>query len=180
MTRSLEMLTTIIVAAVSLAWEVPAEAASLGLPSQPGAPTAQSSPLNQAPSDPASLRICAAKKQPPLSLEDGSGLENKIGAALAEAMNLKPQFVWSDKPAIYLVRDFLDKSSLRRHCRSGCWRSPRRHIGSLLPHGLRFHNSRRSRSGYQVLVRSPDWKTWSHRSLVWFARRAFAQGQGPL
>ncbi len=110
MIRRTELLTTLVVAAVSLAWGVPAEAASLGLPSEPGPPASQSTPLNQTPSDPASLRICAAKKQPPLSLEDGSGLENKIGVALAEAMNLKPQFVWSDKPAIYLVRDFLDKS----------------------------------------------------------------------
>ena len=44
-----------------------------------------------------------------MSLEDGSGLENKIGVALAEAMGLKPQFVWSERPAIYLVRDYLDK-----------------------------------------------------------------------
>ncbi len=55
------------------------------------------------------LRICAAKNQPPLSIEDGSGLENKIGVALAEAMGRAPAFVWSPKPAIYLVRDFLDK-----------------------------------------------------------------------
>lgn len=55
------------------------------------------------------LRICATKKQPPFSLEDGSGYENKIAVALAAAVNRKPQFVWSDKPAIYLVRDFLDK-----------------------------------------------------------------------
>ena len=57
---------------------------------------------------PKALRICAAK-QLPLSVEDGSGLENKIGLALAEAMDLKPQFVWTDRPAIYLVRDYLDK-----------------------------------------------------------------------
>ncbi|HTV32952.1 MAG TPA: methanol oxidation system protein MoxJ [Methylocella sp.] len=55
------------------------------------------------------LRICAAKKEPPFSLEDGSGYENKIAIALAEAVNRKPQFIWSDKPAIYLERDFLDK-----------------------------------------------------------------------
>ena len=64
---------------------------------------------SQRPQDTKSLRICAAKNQPPLSLEDGSGLENKIGVALAEAMDLKPQYVWSDRPAIYLVRDYLDK-----------------------------------------------------------------------
>ncbi len=61
------------------------------------------------PADPNALRICAAKNQPPLSMEDGSGLENKIGVALAEAMQRKAQFVWSQRPAIYLVRDSLDK-----------------------------------------------------------------------
>jgi mxaJ protein len=61
------------------------------------------------PTDPNALCICAAKNQPPLSMEDGSGLENKIGMALAEAMQRKAQFVWSNRPAIYLVRDSLDK-----------------------------------------------------------------------
>jgi len=42
-------------------------------------------------------------------MEDGSGLENKIGVALADAMKRKAQFVWSQRPAIYLVRDSLDK-----------------------------------------------------------------------
>jgi len=88
-----------------------ASAANLGLPaSSEGvkAPEAANQPTAPA-ADPNSLRICAAKKQAPLSMEDGSGLENKIGVALAEAMNRKPQFVWSEKPAIYLVRDYLDK-----------------------------------------------------------------------
>nr|WP_244532318.1 methanol oxidation system protein MoxJ [Methylocapsa palsarum] len=57
------------------------------------------------------LRICAAKNQPPLSLEDGSGFENKIAVVLAEAMNRKAQFVWYERPAIYLVRDQLDKNA---------------------------------------------------------------------
>lgn len=59
--------------------------------------------------DAKTLRICAAKKQPPLSLEDGSGLENKIGVALAESLGREPKFIWSERPAIYLVRDYLDK-----------------------------------------------------------------------
>src|SRR4051812_9152741 len=59
--------------------------------------------------DPSTLRICAAASQPPLSMKDGSGLENRIAAAVAEAMGRKPVFVWSSKPAIYLVRDGLDK-----------------------------------------------------------------------
>jgi len=59
--------------------------------------------------DPSILRICASEKQPPLSLRDGSGLENRVAAAVAEAMGRKPVFVWLDKPAIYLVRDGLEK-----------------------------------------------------------------------
>ncbi|UMY16880.1 methanol oxidation system protein MoxJ [Methylobacterium organophilum] len=60
--------------------------------------------------DPGRLRICAAE-QPPLSLKDGSGLENRIAAAVAEAMGRKPDFVWLGKPAIYLVRDGLEKKA---------------------------------------------------------------------
>jgi len=62
-----------------------------------------------APADPNALRICAAENQPPLSMKDGSGLENRIAVAVAESMGRKAQFVWSGKPAIFLVRDFLDK-----------------------------------------------------------------------
>ena len=56
------------------------------------------------------LRVCAAN-QPPLSMKDGSGLENRIVSAVAEAMGRKAQFVWSDKAAIYLVRDGLEKKT---------------------------------------------------------------------
>jgi mxaJ protein len=56
------------------------------------------------------LRICASEAQSPLSLKDESGLENRIAVALAEAMGRKAEFVWSSKPAIYLVRDYLDKN----------------------------------------------------------------------
>lgn len=84
-------------------------AASLGLPGEAAATATTPSVGATAPADANTLRICAAKNQPPLSMEDGSGLENKIGAALAEAMKRKAEFVWSDKPAIYLVRDYLDK-----------------------------------------------------------------------
>lgn len=88
----------------------PASAANLGLPTEPGAAKTSEAAAPQTPvADPNSLRICAAKKQPPLSMEDGSGLENKIGVALAEAMGRKAQFIWSERPAIYLVRDYLDK-----------------------------------------------------------------------
>ncbi len=56
------------------------------------------------------LRICAAENEPPFSLKDGTGFENRIGVALAEAMDRKPVFVWSERPAIYLVRDYLAKN----------------------------------------------------------------------
>lgn len=86
-----------------------AGAASLGVSGEAVTTAAATPAAVTAPADPDALRICAAKNQPPLSMEDGSGLENKIGVALAEAMKKKSQFVWSDKPAIYLVRDYLDK-----------------------------------------------------------------------
>ena len=63
------------------------------------------------PADPSSLRICAAENEQPYSNKDGTGFENKIAEALAKAMGRKPDFVWSDKPAIYLVRDQLDKKN---------------------------------------------------------------------
>ncbi|MBG0799130.1 methanol oxidation system protein MoxJ [Methylocystis sp. L43] len=84
-----------------------AEGASLGVAGDAVSNAATASAAE--PSDPNTLRICAAKNQPPLSMEDGSGLENKIGVALADAMKRKAQFVWSQQPAIYLVRDSLDK-----------------------------------------------------------------------
>ncbi|MDZ5650002.1 methanol oxidation system protein MoxJ [Nitrospirillum sp. BR 11828] len=55
------------------------------------------------------LRICASAKELPYSAADGSGFENKIAATVAEAMGRQPVFVYADKPAIYLVRDWLDK-----------------------------------------------------------------------
>jgi mxaJ protein len=84
-----------------------AQAASLGVSADTA--TNDQSKTSTAPARTDELRICAAKNQPPLSMEDGSGLENKIAVVVAEAMKRKPKFVYSDKPAIYLVRDFLDK-----------------------------------------------------------------------
>ncbi|MBB4200155.1 methanol oxidation system protein MoxJ [Rhodoblastus sphagnicola] len=95
-------------------WASLALSANLGVSAAPDAKEASAE--QSAPADPGALRICASAKQPPLSMTDGSlsrttglGLENKIAVALAEAIDLKPRFVWTDKPAIYLVRDFLDK-----------------------------------------------------------------------
>jgi mxaJ protein len=64
-----------------------------------------------APTDLPSLRICSAQHEAPFSFKDGSGFENRIASVLAEAMGRKPVFVWTEKPAIYLVRDFLDKNA---------------------------------------------------------------------
>lgn len=63
------------------------------------------------PADPGTLRICASEVEAPYSVKDGSGFENKIAVALANAMGRKPVFVWTNQPAIYLVRDWLDKKS---------------------------------------------------------------------
>ncbi|MFT3731898.1 MAG: methanol oxidation system protein MoxJ [Hyphomicrobium sp.] len=60
--------------------------------------------------DPTVLRVCAAAKELPYSADDESGFENKIAKALAEGIGRKVQFVWSEKPAIYAVRDQLDKN----------------------------------------------------------------------
>lgn len=60
--------------------------------------------------DSGTLRVCAAE-QAPLSMKDGTGLENRIATTVAEAMGRKAQFVWIGKPAIYLVRDGLEKKT---------------------------------------------------------------------
>lgn len=67
------------------------------------------SPLAAAEDSSADLRICASENEVPYSYKDGSGFENRIAALVAEQMHRKPVFVWTKRPAIYLVRDFLDK-----------------------------------------------------------------------
>ena len=57
------------------------------------------------------LRICAAENEEPYSSHTGFGFENKIAEILAKAMGREPEFVWYDKPAIYLVRDQLTKNA---------------------------------------------------------------------
>jgi mxaJ protein len=54
------------------------------------------------------LKVCAAAKQAPYSLQDGSGFENRVAQILADQMERKLEFVWSQKPAIYMVRDMLN------------------------------------------------------------------------
>jgi mxaJ protein len=57
------------------------------------------------------LRICAAEKEEPYSSRNGHGFENKIAELIAKGMGRKAQFVWYEKPAIYLVRDQLDQKA---------------------------------------------------------------------
>jgi mxaJ protein len=108
MSRRFRSIRTLGIPALALIWSASASAASLGVN---GGEVGQSTAIEavSTASDPNALRICASKNQPPLSLADGTGLENKIAVVLAEAMNRKPQFVWTDRPAIYVVRDLLDK-----------------------------------------------------------------------
>jgi len=68
-------------------------------------------PVSSAASDAGSLRICSSQIEAPFSSKDGSGFENRIAVILAEAMGRKPQFIWTEKAAIFLVRDFLDKNA---------------------------------------------------------------------
>jgi mxaJ protein len=57
------------------------------------------------------LRVCASANQPPYSMKDGGGFENKIARVIAKTMGRPLEFVWSDRPAIFLVRDLLDKNA---------------------------------------------------------------------
>ncbi|UFZ02678.1 methanol oxidation system protein MoxJ [Bradyrhizobium ontarionense] len=59
--------------------------------------------------DASKLRICAAGNELPFSSKDQTGFENRIASVVAKAMGREPVFVFADKPAIYLVRDWLDK-----------------------------------------------------------------------
>ena len=53
-------------------------------------------------------RICASESEEPYSSKTGQGFENRIGEILAKAMGRTPEFVWYERPAIYLVRDQLN------------------------------------------------------------------------
>ena len=74
------------------------------------APPMDPSPIKPPAVDNSTLRICASANQLPYSAKDESGFENKIALSVAKAMGRKPVFVFADKPAIYLVRDWLDKN----------------------------------------------------------------------
>ena len=57
------------------------------------------------------LRFCTSGKSAPFSFEDGSGFEDRIASAVARAMGRQAAPFRLDKPAIYLVRDALDKNA---------------------------------------------------------------------
>lgn len=76
----------------------------LGLGLIPSLPASAAEP----PQAGATLRICAAADELPYSDRNLDGFENKIATALAKAMKRKPEFVFSAKPAIYLVSELLN------------------------------------------------------------------------
>lgn len=59
----------------------------------------------------APLRVCAGAHENPYSLQNEKGFENRIAKVLAEAMGREVEFAWEEKPAIYVVRDQLDKDN---------------------------------------------------------------------
>lgn len=54
------------------------------------------------------LKVCASSEQAPYSMQDGSGFENRLAQVLANEMGRELKLVWSERPAIYLVRDLLN------------------------------------------------------------------------
>jgi mxaJ protein len=84
----------------------------IGLLAMIGTGASFAEPANRAgpPAVDGSLRVCASKNAAPFSAEDGSGFEDRIARALGTAMGKEVRTVWLEKPAIYLVRDSLEKS----------------------------------------------------------------------
>ncbi len=59
-----------------------------------------------APAADSSLRVCAANAKP-YSSTDGSGFENQLAGMLGERLKMPVEFVWSERPAIYLEMDLM-------------------------------------------------------------------------
>jgi mxaJ protein len=57
------------------------------------------------------LRVCAGANDAPYSTSKEDGFENRIAKLLGEAMDRKVEFFWEEKPAIYVVRDQLEKGN---------------------------------------------------------------------
>ncbi|GAJ29248.1 methanol oxidation system protein MoxJ [Acidomonas methanolica] len=84
-------------------------AACLGMAVAPGVGHAVGDPAAKSDGDKV-LRICASTQNAPFSRSDASGFEDKIMTVVADAMGLKPVFVWSNRPQIYAVQEQLDKN----------------------------------------------------------------------
>ncbi len=116
------------------------------------------------------LRICASKIEAPFSYADGSGFENKIATAVAEAMGRKAEFVWTDRAAIYLVRDLLDKNECDV-------------VVGLDPDDPRVLTTRPYyRSGYAIVTRAEqnvDIDSWSDPELMGMKQVAMGFASAP-
>jgi mxaJ protein len=55
------------------------------------------------------LKVCASENEAPYSMRDGTGFENRVAQVIADVMGRKLVTVWTSKPAIFLVRDYLDQ-----------------------------------------------------------------------
>ncbi len=60
---------------------------------------------------PDTLRVCASSNEMPYSNSKQEGFENDIAKVLANSMSLPVEFVWSEKPAIFLVTEQLMKNT---------------------------------------------------------------------
>lgn len=54
------------------------------------------------------LRICAAKNEMPYSNEAREGFENRLAQVLGGRLKRPVELVWSERAAVYLVKDLLD------------------------------------------------------------------------
>lgn len=54
------------------------------------------------------LRVCAAKNEMPYSNEAREGFENRLAQVLGARLNRPVELVWSERAALYLVKDLLD------------------------------------------------------------------------
>ncbi|WP_026605819.1 methanol oxidation system protein MoxJ [Methylocapsa acidiphila] len=140
-----------VVAALFSAGVVALSTAPAAAQTKIGSPAGDAQAAHVAP-DPGVLRICASSVNSPYSTPDERGFEDKIAKAVAKAMNRKAVFVYTNRPAIYLVRDLLDEKACDV-------------IAGLDAGDDRVSTTRPYyRSGYAFISRSDkslDIKTWS-------------------
>jgi len=58
----------------------------------------------------ADLRVCASETEAPFSTRDETGFENRVAQIMAAKLDRRLITVWTPQPAIYLVRDWLEKN----------------------------------------------------------------------